>query len=502
MTRRWLPVVGVVLSCFGTVSDPDPIQPPAVDGGPLDASVDDSGVGDGGAVVDAGDVDAGDAGGIDAGVDAGFVAFDAGVAPSWADGGALGSFANDRWVPGRASNGVVNQLSWESVPRGRWVEVEGTRLDNLDSEVKAAVPGWRDWGVEGWEGVTNDWNGLTIDERGSRVWLIAGGGHAGSSNNGIYEFNAMSMKWVIEHLPSDPAPWSQNYRSTGGRGGTFSVCAESVELQQQRIDAGVWSHINDAWYDELFWDKKPTSRHTYSAHAYLPDTNELVISARGQRLWRYSLTTHQWTYRRVLEDGRRQYDGAGTYAFYDEVRQEYLHGGAADGHYRSVGYNMRTNEWVPWGSPWSIYVVADTRFGREITAVAGMTNAGIYAGQYWRYNLDSRTVTAGGGGATLQFGAGLSRSVFPPENWYYDGAGLSYIPPLNEYWYWHRLGSGAMQLFKIDPTTTPWTILPNPTVGAVPNPHQNHMRKTVYLPALNAVVLVDRADHNVVIYRF
>ena len=65
------------------------------------------------------------------------------------------------------------------------MQVAGTRVDSLDSEVKSAIPAWRDWGVEGWDGVTNDWNGLAIDVLHSRVWLVAGGGHSGSSNNGI-----------------------------------------------------------------------------------------------------------------------------------------------------------------------------------------------------------------------------------------------------------------------------------------------------------------------------
>ena len=204
----------------------------------------------------------------------------------------------------------------------------------------------------------------------------------------------------------------------------------------------------------------------------------------------------------MLEDGARPYDGAGTYAFYDEVTQEYLHGGSADGVYNSIGYRLGTNEWFSWGSPWAIYGVADVRQGRDVTALAPVTASGVYAGQYWRYNLDSRTVTAGGGDQTVQLAGGLTRANFADPTWYYDGSGLCFVPPLNEYWYWTLMSDRKMQLLKIDPTTTPWTLSPKPTTGKVPVPHSNHLRKTVWLPALNAVLLVNQASLNVSLYRF
>ena len=507
MRRIQLAVMSVAVSmaCIGQVGPGelrrDAGAGEAADGGSLDGGLDagapDSGEVDAGSsdssVADAGDV-------FDAGPrpDSGWFDRDAG----WGAGTDVGTFSNGVWTPGRDSSGNVNAASWATTPVGTWFEVADSRLDSLDAVVKAAIPGWRDYGTEGWDGVTNDWNGLTIDASGNRVWLTAAGGHSGSSNNGIYQFNGFKMAWGVELLPSDPSAWSASYRGLGAAGGTFSACAESVAAQQSKQDAGTWSPIDDFWFDELFWDHAPTSRHTYSAHAFIPASNELVMSCRGQRLWRYSLTSKRWTSRRVLEDGARTYDGAGTYAFYDEVRGEYLHGGATDGVYTSIGYRLSDAQWIPWGSPWSIYVVADARHGRDVTVMANINSTGAYAGQYWRYNLDSRSVTAGGNGATVQFAGGLSRADFSRETWYYDGAGLCFVPPLNEYWYWERMATGAMQLLKIDPTTTPWSISPKVTTGRVPQPHVNHMRKTVWMPVLNAVMLVDQAGKNVAFYRF
>jgi len=422
--------------------------------------------------------------------DAGYFDRDAG----WGTGTDVGLFANGTWTPGRDSNGNINADSWASTPIGEWFVVADTRLDSLDAVVKAALPGWQDFGNERWDGVLADWNGLTIDQAGNRVWVVLGGGHAGSSNNGIYEFNAYRMRWRVERFPSDTTVWSESYR----RAGTYSVCNESLEEMTGRQDAGVWSPINDVWWDELYWDRQPTSRHTYSAHAFAPDTNELILSARGLRLWRYSLTTREWTYRRVLEDGKRNYDGAGTYAFYDEVTGEYLHGGNADGVYNSIGYDTRRNEWVGWGSPWSIWGVADTRVDRQITAMTTINQDSYYEGKYWVYDLDTRSVKTSG---TVQMGAGLSRAMFAKSDWYYDGASLCYVPPLNIYWFWQLMSDRQMHLFTVDPSTTPWTISEATMTGAVPQPHANLMRKMVWLPKMGAVLLVDQASRNVSLFR-
>lgn len=148
------------------------------------------------------------------------------------DGGETGSLVGHLWTPGRDDAGIVNASSWRLLPIESWVEVQGTRLDGLDPVIKAAIPGWRDYGTEGWSGVANDWNGLTIDQRGNRVWL-AGGGHAGSSNNGLYRFDFLLMKWSIEDLPSDPADWSTEYKTTGPRV-SFTGFAPTFSLRMER----------------------------------------------------------------------------------------------------------------------------------------------------------------------------------------------------------------------------------------------------------------------------
>ena len=98
-------------------------------------------------------------------------------------GTATGTYASGTWTPGRDAAGTVNAVSWALVPLNTWVEVNGTRLDALDTAVLAAVPAFHDYGVEGWTGVTNDWCGFAIDQPGSRVWLT-GGERAATSTGG------------------------------------------------------------------------------------------------------------------------------------------------------------------------------------------------------------------------------------------------------------------------------------------------------------------------------
>lgn len=421
--------------------------------------------------------------------------------PRFGNGNATGSLNGDVWTPGRDANGLVNQVSWDLVPRRRGIWVAGSKLAALDGVVKAAIPAWRDYGTDGWDGVMQAWNGFTIDTAGSRLWLMAAGGHAAASNNGIYRFDAFKMAWAVEKMPSDPTPWSAYYKGTGGRGGTFTYCSESDAEAVARAAAGTLKMQNDYFYDELYWDNRPTSRHVYSASAYIPQTNELIMSTR--RLWRYSLTTGEWTLRRRLKDiATQHFAGSGTWAIYDEVAQEYLHGGAGDGLYNTVGYKVSSNTWTNWNAPWAIYGVADARHGRQVTILATPERSGgLYAkdGQYWVYDLDSRTVALTG---KLQYAQGLSRDDFPPVNYYYDGYALCYVASINRYWLCTRMNDGSMPILEIDPTTTPWTVRRQPLEGVVPRPHQNLCRKLVYLPGLNAVVMGDAATKDMWIYKF
>jgi hypothetical protein len=97
---------------------------------------------------------------------------------------------------------------------------------------------------------------------------------------------------------------------------------------------------------------------------------------------------------------------------------------------------------------------------------------------------------------------GVEQREFSALDRYYDGAGLAYVPPLNEYWYWTRMNDASMAMFKIDPTTTPWKLSRKTMTGNGPKPATKVMRKMVWLPGLNAIMQVDRATRDVYFYKF
>jgi hypothetical protein len=419
--------------------------------------------------------------------------------PTPTSGGNPGSFANDNWTPGRDAAGLVTDASWALVPAGRWVTVSGTRIDSLDAQVKAAVPAWRDYGTSGWAGVTDAWNGFAIDTAGSRVWL-KGGGHANSSNNGIYRFDALRMQWAIESLPSDPTSWSTAYKTSG----MYARNPESEAKFNTAVAAGTLKPINDWQFDELPDDRKPTSRHMYSAMVYVPETNELVFNYI--RLWRYSIGDKRWTYKRLIRDQTTPYmDQEGMISVYDENTKELLASSSGSlGLRRATGYNVAQNQWTNWTSPWNQYFdAADTRHGRRVVVVkppSRKTTGSGSAGLYWDYDLDRRALTTSG---QLQYADGLSQDSFANEDWYYDGAGLTYLPVLNRFWLFTQMATGAMALLEIDPTTAGgWTVRRAPNiVGKVPTPNLILKRKMVYLPALNAVMLCATSTQDMYLYK-
>lgn len=434
------------------------------------------------------------------------------AAGTWGTDSATGTLVGNIWTPARDLSGRVNLASWNIVPIGRWIQVAGSEVNTLLSQIQLSMPGYAPLGNEVLMAATcNNWNGLIPDYTNQRFWFMNAGGHNGGSDNGIYRFDCYKMAWTVEHLPSSQSSWSANYIARIP-GDTYTNCQESRVQWQAVIANATWtpsaSDMNSAtaWYwDELFWDRKPTSRHTYSAQAYLPDKNELISSVR-QRIWRYSLTTGQYTLKRMFNNTQNPettYDGAGVYSIYDEVNGEYLHGGAADGRYGTLTYNTNSDAFSSWANPWSIYGVADTRYGRDVTAFAHIYSDGgtAYNGRYWKYNLDSRTVTASG---SVNFEAPLSQASFcsAPGSSYYDGTSIVYLPTENKYWLWALNSSNSMESFEVDANTTPWTMRRKTFTGAVPNPLRNLMRKMLWMPGLNAVVLVDQAHIPTYVYRF
>lgn len=430
---------------------------------------------------------------------------------TFGSGSDAGTLQGDTWLPGRDGQGVVNQVSWNLVPAGRWVSVTGTRMDSLDVRIKTALPNWRE--LSSWDRYTNSWSGMAPDLARSRVFF-SGGGHSDGTNNGLFSFNFYRMGWDIDMLPSDTSLWSAGYRNSQNWGG----CAESQAEVTLAVAAGTHSFTNDWWGDEVFWDNpkitnksdqgKQCPKHTYHSYAYVPGENSVMFLHR--RLWKLSLDARAYTFKRVINDsmgiqGRYPLlDSEHGLTVYDETTNELLASSAgSSGITNSIKYDLTTNTWTlnpsTYSPPWTIWDnLGNTRVGRTLTVVTPPTS-GAREGRYWTYNLDSRRVLVSG--TEFQYAGGLSRSSFCGDVYSFDGTALEYIAPLNRYWMWSLMTSETMQCLEIDPTTTPWTISATTFTGNVPTPQNNMLRKMFYVASMNAVWLYDRASRDWYVYR-
>ena len=422
--------------------------------------------------------------------------------PQLGQGGDAGSISGNLWTPGRDGTGRVNQASWDLVPVGRWLDVAGTRLDALDAAVKLQVPGWTDPGTMKWNGVTDAWNGVAIDDVGCRAWWICAGGHADSANNGIYRFDAFNMAYAIENPPSSTTAWSAGYR-TRASAGTYTFCPESHAEVVARRAAGTLSPVNDWWSDELFWDRKPTSRHVYSGVVYLPQTQELVMGVR--RLWRYSLTSGQWTYKRLPSDDPQANMGEQNIVHVDQKANQLLMLACGSGGPWGNTFDMTSNRWTgasPPGTGWDFNAAADSRHGDVVTLFKWPEDplGGSYPsqGQYVSYNIVTRATLATG---KVQFAGGLSAATFAHGQ---DGGGMVFVPPLNRYWTALQRKGGGVIWCELDPTTTPWTLRPLAQAGAVPALDGNATvirRRMLWMPSLGAIAFLGSASKNISLYK-
>lgn len=434
------------------------------------------------------------------------------VPVSFGAGATTGSIASNAWTPGRDASGVVNQVSWDLVPSGRWTSVVGTTFFNLDAMVKATpgYSGWQDYGTSGfdWDATLMVWVGAAHDPLNARMWVPVPGGHAASSNNGVYRFDAYKMKWAIENLPSLGA----RVQYKGG----YTGDPDAVTATNTKYNAGTLGAINDTAYDQIPADGKPTSRHTYHSLVYMADRREIGMACR--RLWTYSLDSGAWNYKRLPQDvlAGALYPsdtGADTsgmlaeniFSMYDETNGDILLSNyGSSGAINHFKFNIRTKTWGTFsGSPAQGWALGGTvRYGRNVTFVRPPgSNAFDGRGEYGVYNLDTRTTTATGSFASGSGGGNFDLGYYMPA--------LIYVPSTNRYWFLaSKLGQGTMAWYEIDPTTTPWTLTAKTFAGDVPFPiaAAEPGNKHMFIPSMNAVMFFFRgaADPSgrIYIYKF
>lgn len=448
---------------------------------------------------------------------------------AWGSGADSGALQGDVWTPGRDAEGRVNAVSWDRVPRGRWIEVAGTRIDQqLTAAVQALSPGWDRgslWGAESGPGFNlfQSWSGFCVDPRRDRFWFL-GGGHSDGYNNGLYRFDCQRMQWSVECPPSARAQMSAAYLSNGSSTNYPDSAAAAVANFNANNPAGTTAGPlvpaeNGPFYDQVPFDGKPTARHTYEGLAYAPE-----VGARGsifmhaRRLWRFDLASGRWEWKRLVNDRVRGnpaspnatgvveiHAAESALGLWDEVRGRVLCSASGSLGAGAFAFRWDTQAWEPWGGSYGLNFnhAAQSRHGRIVTAFQPpFSDSSVGRGRYWRLDLDSGQMLQD----YVQLGGGLGLSAFVSASTFYDGAAMVFVPPRNRFWVCTRAsasaGVGDMQWLELDPSTTPWTL----SRLSFPNPHPVARRviagRLRWMPNLNAVLVWDHCFVNAFLFRF
>ncbi|MDY7232690.1 hypothetical protein [Hyalangium rubrum] len=393
----------------------------------------------------------------------------------------------------------MNQASWALVPKGRWIEVAGTPLTSLDAELKAALPGHRDLGSQGLAGVINAYSGVAVDAPHARWWAF-GGGHADSSNNGLYRFDMAQMRWSIEQLPDNSANWAgANYVDP------YSYYPPAAGYARAHPDS-------DVFWDEFFDPDRPAAstgnpvaRHTYNGLIYNPDLQEVAFGVR--RMWRYSLRTRTWKRHTPFNtpgatySGETGYGGAAGWTFWDEVTHRYFFGPTENYNYsRWWSFDTDDQSWK-WEvvTPPAWFFAQMVRVDRKLVSFPNPQSAyGTFPPRLVTYDLDTTKWE------TLLLESNLELSRCYSE--YFEGMILTYVASRQRYVAAFRYdgdGDGAFEYrtFEIDPGTLELREAPEYEAGAFGGWHDLVKNRFFYLATLDALIYVRKGEENLRVFR-
>lgn len=412
------------------------------------------------------------------------------AAATWSKDNVPGSYdtSTDTWTPGRGSDGRVTAVSWNRVPLNRWVRVTSTRMDVLESAVKAAIPAWNDRGTSDWNGVLKAWSGMALDPARPRAFFF-GGGHHDSANNGVYRFDLDKMAWAVQKLPTDPAQFDSRYTTAGT--GSFTNYPPAADFEA--ANPTDYSVKSDCFYP--FAPLEPTARHTYGSLVFNASRNELFMGCR--RMWSLDLNTNTWSVsNQHAQQGSNNWSiGENMFCWWDPYRGKYIVNGTQNG---NAGQNL---EFDP------------------VAKTTALSNVNIQAGDYYwatakclhddtLYSYCRPDVVRSAELSILNIKTnqrsslavtGLASDTYSTS--WYDGGGLTYIPELGKLLLAsHSQSQNKLRLYWIDPATGVMSDAAMP--GAFfANAHGLVETKMAYVKQLGAVVFVDSADNDIRILR-
>jgi hypothetical protein len=445
----------------------------------------------------------------------------------WDVGAATGTLVGDVWTPALGPGNRVNAASVALIPPStwadvKWVEVAGTRLDTLNSDVLAAQPGWTArGGGNPWTTVLDNYSGLAWDAREGteRAFTSASGGHFDGSNDGSYLLDFRRMLWDVQQYPwnqtyMDPAYKIPDIITTTGSFTGYALAANYYTAAPGNAEGVYGDEFFDPAHptDPNYSPRRPTARHQYSAQVFVP---ELGVSGRlifgTRRYWELDLATSWLTPKFPFGDGATYnditgYSGQYCAGFWDEVEQRYYfgptQGAVAGGGHRwwscqSGGTGWRDEGYYPIGGELSEFV-AYQKIDRTLWMcvykdTGERTTKPI---EVREVDLDTRAITT----HALTLGASLSGKTWPSGD--YDfGPGMTWCSWVSRWLISLRTVEDGFRWAWIDPAT--WTVdLAVNMSGAVAQPHQRMLSKVQALDGAGLLAHVHVGNQNIRVARF
>ncbi len=334
-----------------------------------------------------------------------------------------------------------------SLPVGNWYEVPDSDIKRLDP---CPARNCSYSGVEGINGVTDDWNGGVYDTSKDKL-IIWGGGHQGYGGNELYAFSVINLKWELLTQPSDPVQGNVLYYSDG----------------------------------------RPSSRHTYDNLVYAPNVDLFLsmVSAvtfgpsgvYGDNVDAFDSNTKTWDTSRTSAPNPGAGGSISGIAAYDPVTGTIWRHGTFNSSARLQQYDPVNDTWKNYSSFYLRYytTAAIDPYNHIMVAVGGGKKL------VWDLNNPDNApfIPATTGDTSLETA---------------QAPGFEYDPVLKKFVGW----SGGSDIFILDPETWVWTRL-SLTGGATPTAANSRgtYGRFRYVPSKNIYVVVNKANENVFILK-
>lgn len=387
----------------------------------------------------------------------------------------IGELQGYTWTPERDAQGLVTEVSWQSLESLTWYEVSSStptteltaklKLNGFDPAKKAYAYGSLNPGAV--TGSFNAWVGGVLAVPHDRFYVPWGGGHADSSINAIFSFDLRSLTWMVDQMPSDPNrpgyEWDAAY-ITGPNYGSYT------------------SSIDGSFLTDMLPDQRPTSRHTYNSITY--DSKRDIIMQHRHRRWAFSLS-QQTLSNRILPWHQNLSDAqaAGVHAHYDPLTDATFFSSTKSYDYFSLyKINESDGSWakvasVPGG------FVGGHMWGVKDREIVFAGLAGDY--HFAVYDMDQNKITQSG-----------QIQGWIPQNYNHEMQPFLWVPPAKKFLFRSKI---TQEFYWIDPLT--WTQTPVTFKGAPPGYGVFPGSKVFWYPKRNAVVYIGEGQSNVFVLK-